>query len=342
MMNMVSFPSISTWCALVVVATMVTSMPVATTAIHDIRYSEWRDHQAGRQNLTAPKVLQQHDDDEVVVPVSSQMESLFPQLDITLAPPTSKNMTSSRVPLHPNSFEPTYFESSLFEGKVLLVFPHKDEYELQQQQQQDTNDEKQTTKYIDIQIQGKFKRVPKGTIYFGVQFDTYIGGWKKWIAKMIFKLIQAFAPIKFSYGNEKSNELPYVTSPLEYNAETYIATPPTEIPPTLGRSLVREKNINTDDDGNGNNNASSFNTIDTYTFRFSNPCFDLVEWQFSLGDYKINLEDMLGTSNVNLIAYEHNDDNVNKGSSSSDDDYYQMFFATVQPYHERVIQLTTN
>ena len=326
------------------VSTLVTTMPVSTSAIHDIRYSDWRDHQAGRQNLTAPQVLQQ--DDDAVVRVSSQMESLFPQLDITLAPPSHVNnntTTVSRVPLHPNSFEPTYFESSLFEGKVLLVFPHKDEYELQRQQENhddDTNEKKQT-KYIDIQIQGKFKRVPKGTIYFGVQFDTYIGGWKKWIAKMIFKLIQAFAPIKFSYGNEKNNELPYVTSPLEYNAETYIATPPTEIPPPLGRSLIREKNIETTSDGN-RDGSSTFNTIDTYTFRFSNPCFDLVEWQFSLGDYKINLEDMLGTSNVNLIAYEHDDGaTASSSSSSSDDDYYHMFFATVQPYHERVIQTTT-
>ena len=321
---MSSVGKIATWSA------VASALVLSVSAIQDIRYSgEWPEHllQTSTQNHTAINFLQQQ---EAELAFTSKPVSLFPQLDITLVPPTSDlsnvvddaNVSSSRIPLHPNSFEPTYFESSLFEGQVLLVFPHKDDglKDSSADDMDDANEDKRQ-KYIDIQLQGRFKREPKGTIYFGVQFDARIGGWKKWIANMLFKLIQNFAPILFSYGNDK--ELPFVVSPLEYNAETYIATPSHLEPPQLGRSLKREHNIA---------KGSKFNTEDIYTFRFSNPCFDLVEWQFSLGDHKINLEDLLGTSSVSLIAYD-NDESV---AHATADDQYHMFLAQVQPFHERV------
>ena len=81
----------------------------------------------------------------------------------------------------------------------------------------------------------------------------------------------------------------------------------------------------------GNN---SFNTHDTYTFKFSSRCLDLLNWQVKIGKYNINLENFWGTSSIRLIAY----DEYNKPVlHDSEDDSNQVFCAQVQPLHERVV-----
>ena len=115
------------------------------------------------------------------------------------------------------------------------------------------------------------------------------------IAKILLKLIQTFAPILYSYGNNDNGVLPYIVSPLEYNAETFIATSPGEDPPMLGSSLRDGRNIM---------EGTKFNTHDTYTFRFSSLCLDFLQWQLRIGDYTINLEKFWGNSSVRLIAYD--------------------------------------
>ena len=234
--------------------------------------------------------------------------------------------------------------------------------------------------YLDIQIQGKFKQPPKGTVYFGVQLVdkermANLAGWKKgyvqsssehgmintrqqhaalncdWnslcrkptfysyslllvtlllfhltgrIAKILLKSIQAFAPILYSYGND--NEYPYIVSPLEYNAETFLSTSPGEPIPRLGPSLQDGRNIPQQE----GSVATLFNTQDTYTFRFSSKCLDLLEWQLRIGSYTVNLEKFWGKSSVRLVAYDAHE----PLTDSSDNTL--VFCAEVQPFHERV------
>ena len=143
------------------------------------------------------------------------------------------------------------------------------------------------------------------------------------IAQVLLKLIQTFAPILYSYGNVETNEYPYIVSPLEYNAETFLSTSPEELLPKLGMTLKDGRNIES-----GRNN---FNTQDTYTFKFSSQCLDLLNWQVKIGKYNINLEKFWGTSSIRLIAYDED-----KPLLDSDDSNH-VFSAQVQPLHERVV-----
>ena len=131
---------------------------------------------------------------------------LFPQLNIQLLPSSKNNSTANTIiatsvsldddetsatapstaTLYPNSVEPIEFESSLFKGKVLLLFPTTEtdrESESEQEKKEQAAGAK-NTKLMEIQIQGKFKQPPKGTVYFGIQLVdnqrmNQLAGWKK-------------------------------------------------------------------------------------------------------------------------------------------------------------------
>ena len=132
---------------------------------------------------------------------------LFPQLDIQLLLPSSKKSsatdaiiatstaldedetsataTTRTTTLYPNSVEPIEFESSLFKGKVLLLFPTTEtDGESEAVEKKEQADGAKNTKLMEIQIQGKFKQPPKGTVYFGIQLVdnqrmNQLACWKK-------------------------------------------------------------------------------------------------------------------------------------------------------------------
>ena len=133
------------------------------------------------------------------------------------------------------------------------------------------------------------------------------------------KTIQTFAPVLYSYGSD--NEYPYIVSPLAYNAETYLSTSPGETIPKLGPSLQDGRNIP---------EGSTFNTQDTYTFKFTSKCLDLLEWQLRLGSHTINLERFWGKSSVRLVAYDSHEPLTDSSDTTL------VFCAQVQPFHERV------
>ena len=141
------------------------------------------------------KHIQHHDvlDDETDTAKAHIPSTLFPQLDIQLLPTSSSTSSpeneSTTATLFPNSIEPIEFETSMFEGKVLLQLPSSSQTGGDDDATEDISDKdsamsKKNRKYLDIQIQGKFKQPPKGTVYFGVQLVdkermSNLAGWKK-------------------------------------------------------------------------------------------------------------------------------------------------------------------
>ena len=145
------------------------------------------------------------------------------------------NNSKSYVPCPPNSRTPVPFETEIFKGHILLILrtnppdPHfKQLFEGKK-------------RMFELQVQGKFKRLPMGEIVVGGESsnEMELGMIMRTICKSVCNFAGTFiSDLSFSFGDSQKKEdyeLPHMSAPLFPTMDKLIVTPDGKTPPTMGQ-----------------------------------------------------------------------------------------------------------
>jgi len=208
-------------------------------------------------------------------------------------------------------------ESDLFVGKVLLIMrpPHPSDDPFY--------NEKVFSKKrrrFEIQIQGRFKYVPSGTVWCGFEVteEMKLGLVSKGLCNLLLRLVSKTVPgdMHFSFGDTKNEELPHISFPAWTLFDKVVVTKPGEEPPPLGEVLpesakessARKRSASTGD----------WNTEDTYSFSYHSMYLDLPIWHVvNLPTSDIDLKSFWRDSLLRIVVYENNDAQNSKHLQSS-------------------------
>ncbi|TDH68937.1 hypothetical protein CCR75_004316 [Bremia lactucae] len=216
--------------------------------------------------------------------------------------------------LEMNSRTPTAFETELFVGRVLFLVRTQPDDPLY------ANLFTGKRRMFWIQIQGRFKKAPKGTVYLGGELPAKIapGLFTRSVALVIMGLVKRLVgQVNFSFGgstdSKNSDQLPAVAFPLYQSVDQFVETPESQVPPVLG----------TDDFGENEElrrqrrlmplGAEKYIVGPTYTFDFHTMYVDLAKWETANlpnGLNAINLASFFDSLPLRLVAYEVNQEGV--------------------------------
>ena len=211
-------------------------------------------------------------------------------------------------PFPPNSSKPIPFETSFFQGIAILACPHKT---------MDPSFEAffppQFKRTFEIQVQGKFKRLPEGEIYVGAEATDKMemGFMTRTFAIMALKFARSLVPnLHYSFGEDTSSnedyEIPHLVGPMFPTLDRILETDVGEAPPTLGipfeeprEHILQRKKFKSIKDAN-----ISLEKI--YSFSVNTDFIDLPNWKFvNIPMCKpSDLRDFFGDSGLRLVAYE--------------------------------------
>jgi hypothetical protein len=138
-------------------------------------------------------------------------------------------------PMTANTPRPVRFETDLFDGELLLLINTKpicDQYYPRFEGHHYT---------FDMQVQGKFKTIPKGILYMGAEITKKmeLGLFTRGLCSSILQVGRAVNPyIHHSFGDANNVELPHIVGPFWSLFDRLEITPPGGIVPKLGGLLA--------------------------------------------------------------------------------------------------------
>jgi len=206
------------------------------------------------------------------------------------------------VPLSLNTQSPIPFETDLFQGEVLfLVKPSKPEEDPYWHDRMFSKKKRR----IFVQLQGKFKRKPVGTVYAGseVSDPMKLGLVTKGICSILLKLVESFnSNVHYSYGDAK--EFAHIVVPAYTFFENIVATPPGQEAPAMGDSFGESKESKAA--RKAGKGFGEWNTEDTYSLEFYSMYIDLAMWKLvNLPVSRdIGLGSFWGNSFLRIVMYE--------------------------------------
>eukprot|EP00051_Salpingoeca_urceolata_P024545 m.432594 g.432594 ORF g.432594 m.432594 type:complete len:420 (+) comp20245_c5_seq6:323-1582(+) len=170
-------------------------------------------------------------------------------------------------PQMPNTLFP--IETDCFEGTMLPLVKHTNanlpEWFTSKQRQ------------FEFQIQGRFKKVPHGQVWLGLQKPEplQLSFLRRSAATIIFKFVLAFGrKVAQSWGESgRPGDLPILAFPLLSAMDAFDETPPGEEPPVLGSELKLTPSKRP------HSRAERFKLGWTYTFSVSSRYADFERWQ---------------------------------------------------------------
>lgn len=204
-----------------------------------------------------------------------------------------------------NAETPIPVETELFKGSILLLCRPNDPAK----EDPYWNERVFSTKRrrIILQLQGKLKYTPTGTVYAGMEVSDpmKLGLIANGMCNLILKLIRTFNPaVHYSFGSKK--ERAHISFPASSFFETFIVTPPGETPPTMG-GLDLEGELPEDAAARkANKTKIDWNSHDTYTMSFHSMYIDFASWSIvSLPIGRdVSLQTFWGNSFASIVFYE--------------------------------------
>lgn len=205
--------------------------------------------------------------------------------------------------VHMNSRAPIAFETELFVGRVYFFVrttpedPHW------------THLFRGRRRMFWIQVQGTFKRAPRGTVYLGGELPAQIapGLFTRSIALVIMGLIQQLiGNVNFSFGDADNDVVPSIALPLYQSADQLVVTPAGEEPPPLGerdfgeteaaRRLRRATPVG----------SERYDVGATYSFDFHTMYVDLTRWRTANlpGLSEMELSTFFDSLPLRIVAYD--------------------------------------
>jgi hypothetical protein len=232
------------------------------------------------------------ENERVPVPAAAKFPSLAAQIV------NDDNKSAQYFPINSSSSFP--IENDLFVGNIKLVLrpltpeddPHFKDRVL---------DAQKTT--FEIQIQGKFKRIPRGKMYMGGQItEPSLGGMTKGISNLLLRLLSRHVGANLAYSFGTDDELPHISFPLMTCMENVVITKPHERIPSLGQPFVeshesRQRRRSSAED------VKKWNLEDTYSMSYSADSIDLSAWRI-VYPCEVTLGNLWGNSALRLIVYE--------------------------------------
>ncbi|RLN84155.1 hypothetical protein BBJ28_00013162 [Nothophytophthora sp. Chile5] len=207
-----------------------------------------------------------------------------------------------------NSRSPIAFETELFVGHALFLVRTQPE------------DPYYSELFVGkrrmfwIQVQGRFKQPPQGTVYLGGELPARIapGVFTRSVALVIMGLIRRLVgAVTFSFGSSgaggSDEELPAVAFPLYQSVDQFVETPEGQTPPPLGRSDFGESEEAREKRRHTPLGTERYEMGATYSFHFHTMYVDLTRWETAnlpSGLNAMDLASFFDSLPLRLVAYD--------------------------------------
>ena len=231
----------------------------------------------------------------------------FPSLDMSVVLSDTDVIPGFTI----NSRKGVPIESDLFIGKVLLMMRPPNSAEDDPYYHQHIFSKKK--RRFEIQIQGKFKYIPKGTVWVGFEVteQMQLGLVSKGLCNLLLRLVSKTVPgeMHYSFGDKNNDELPHISFPAWTLFDKVVVTKEGEEPPPLGPDVLPEsKKASAARKRSGY--SGDWNTTDTYSFSYHSMYLDLPIWHLcNLPTSDIDLSQFWGESLLRIVVYENGSDN---------------------------------
>jgi len=278
-------------------------------------------------------------------PLEQHQDSPFETFDPIPEIPTVdvKIMTNKSrrgwTPCPPNSRIPVPFETDLFKGTMLLIVrtdPIDKIYE-------DFFDTKKVC--YEVQVQGKFLRIPEGDIYVGAEtaHKLELGILTKAMCRTVLKFTSSMVnDLHWSFGTDQKKahfEMPHMVAPIHRSMDRIIITPEGQKPPKMGRPF---SDLETEKERKKRVSSKEKMKVDLtsiYSFSVNTSNFNLSKWQICnipmVGS--VNMSSVAGDTTVSLVGYELDPEVVRKYPDSHPQDLLKFVFNTkitpIDPSH---------
>lgn len=205
------------------------------------------------------------------------------------------------MPISPNSSFSCSFENEIFCGKMLLLInsgKEEDKYKHRFE----------GTKYTyEVQIQGKFKVIPKGRLFMGAEITKKmeLGLFTKGLCASILKFGKSVnAYLHHSFGDKEGFELPHITGPLWSAVDRLIISGPGKTPPIMGDTFPEDP-VSRSIRRKVPDYSITVSLEDIYSFSFKTSNIDLIQWKAAnlplMGS--MDLHTFWGDANLRMCAY---------------------------------------
>ncbi|EOD31737.1 hypothetical protein EMIHUDRAFT_442069 [Emiliania huxleyi CCMP1516] len=242
---------------------------------------------------------------------------LFPTLSCSFSDVASEQATAgggpfrdvtrgvaARTPLTINARSAESFETELFVGRCLLLLrPARREEDVFYSERLFDG----RSRGLEMQVQGRFKRRPSGTVYLGgeVTERMQLGLVTRGLSKLILQLLVKFNPpgMHYSFGDREGRMLPHIVLPLWRAVDRLVASPPGTAPPELGVPLDESEAARSARKGGAS--LGEWDPSFTYSFSFNTGYIDLPHWKLHrLPMRDVYLSSFWSDSDLRLVVYE--------------------------------------
>lgn len=233
--------------------------------------------------------------------VGGQPTRNFPTLGLSLQ--RKHGFMQQDVPI--NARNPLQFETDLFSGKVsILIRPQHRDDDPYHYDQVFANTK---VKFV-LQIQGKFKYIPQGTVYAGLELvdDMKAALIMQGLCSLIVRNLRKNHPnCHHSFGDE--GEKAHIVAPAWTFFDRVVVTRHNSTPPPVdepfneshGSVAARQSS----------QSMGAWNTLDTYSFASYSECVDFPSWHLVDLSFVRNtdMHNFLGDSPIRMVMYENRD-----------------------------------
>jgi len=185
-------------------------------------------------------------------------------------------------PMQVNTSVPIPFNTDMFEGQVLLIVNSAAET------REPFASLFKVGKYkFELQVQGKFKKIPEGPIFFGGEITKKmeLGMITRGICGGLLQMGRAInAYMHHSFGDKNNVELPHITGPFWSSVDRLHVTPAGQTPPAFIESFPEEAKLRSARKGNPEYTVE-VDLRSTYSFSLKTSKMDLEEWAIVTSSY---------------------------------------------------------
>mmetsp|Transcript_21010 Transcript_21010/g.34730 ORF Transcript_21010/g.34730 Transcript_21010/m.34730 type:complete len:1120 (+) Transcript_21010:118-3477(+) len=226
----------------------------------------------------------------------------FPTLGLSLQ--RKHGFMQQDVPI--NARLPISFETDLFAGQMSILIrpqhPEDDPYHYDQVFSQ-------TKVRFVLQIQGKFKYIPQGTVFAGLEVvdDMKAALIMQGFCSLILRHVRKNHPnCHHSFGDEKG-EKAHIVAPAWTFFDRLVATKHKSTPPPVGEPF--NESHGSVSARRSSRSLGAWNTKDTYSFASYSECIDFPSWHLVDLSFVRNsdMHNFLGDSPIKIVMYEHRD-----------------------------------
>eukprot|EP01035_Chromulina_nebulosa_P017045 gene17045-22554_t len=209
------------------------------------------------------------------------------------------------IPCPPNPKSPIPFETELFKGYSLIVLrtdpvdPHYQSFFLGK-------------RLFEVQMQGKFKRMPTGELYVGTEAieKVELGIITRSLSKAILQFLGTMINgLQVSFGDSPTNpdqQFPHLVAPMFNSLDKIVVTPPGETPPPMGIPFVESNEFKIQRRKFRSLNECNIDLECTYSFSVNSSQISWINWNLSGIPMvrPLDLRTFAGNSPIRLVGYE--------------------------------------